>query len=214
MKIGAICLASMLTATAQADPADVGAADAYWWWGTDQAGTSRIVRTDKGISGNISVHLGIGSKSAKGLAVTLLLVIFNKPDACEQTCSDSDLLNSAVMPDVVYAGGNVVGASEKTTIGFHYKAGENSGSVAALFNDFGFPVALDNGEGYGLVEPRGAEVHYVLRFHGPVVPAEMPAQINSYLGGCTESFDFPGAADELALETGQCQDVIAVVNAP
>jgi len=202
--------------TAQAAPPDKDANDAYWWWG-DPAGTSRIVRTDNGISGNISVHLGNESGSAKGLAITLWIVIFNNPGACAvpNMCGDdADFGNPDVMPDVVHGGGNVVGASEKTTIGFHYETGENKGSIADIF----FLPRNDEGEGFGLLNSRGAEVHYVIRFHGPVDPAAMPAQIHSYGGGCIDfapyGFPFPSGPDELYLGLGQCQDVIFAINPP
>lgn len=215
MKIGAICLAGMFTLTAQAAPADVAANDANWWWG-DPAGNARIVRTDKGISGNIKVHLGNDTGSAKGLAVTLWLVIFNNAEECDtpNVCADLDFANPDVMVDVVYGGGNIVGASERARIGFHYKAGDNTGSIADLFGLF----TDDNGEGFGLRNPRGAEVHYVLRFHGPLNPSAMPEQIQSYGGGCIDfapyGFPFPTGSDNLYLGLGECQDVIAAINPP
>jgi len=206
---------------AHAAPPDKDANDAEWWWG-DPAGTSKIVRTDKGISGNIRVHLANDYGSAKGLAITLWIVIFNNPGACSMPnmCSEPDLFNAAVMADIVYGGGNVVGGSEKARIGFHYKAGSNAGSIATLFTEIlGLPFPLDNnGEGLGLIDPRGAEVHYVIRFHGPKVPAAMPAQINSYGGGCIDSAPFgylpPGGPENLVFGLGQCQDVISAINPP
>ncbi|MDX2413155.1 MAG: hypothetical protein QNK16_12090 [Woeseiaceae bacterium] len=219
LSVGAFVVVSTLSGlTAQAGPADVDANDAFWWWG-DPAGTSRIVRNDKGISGNISVHLGNDSGSAKGLAITLWLVIFNNPEECATApCTDADLFNPAVMPDLVNGGGNVVGASEKARIGFHYKAGNNAGSIATLFTAVGLPFPLDNGEGYGLIDPRGAEVHYVIRFHGPKDAAAMPAQIQSYGGGCVDfapfGYPFPAGSDDLYLLPGQCQDVIFAINTP
>ncbi len=215
MKIGTICLFGMLTSTVQATPADRGSSDAYWWW-FDHAGHARIVRTDKGISGNISVILENESGSAKGLAVTLWLVIFNNPEECAtpNACLDPDFANSDVMVDVVYGGGTIVGASERATIGFHYKAGENTGSIADIF----FLPLNDEDEGFGLLNPRGAEVHYVIRFHGPVNPPEMPGQIQSYEGGCVFNApygrDFPSGSDNLYLGLGDCQDVIFAINPP
>jgi hypothetical protein len=212
---GCVFLILCMGSYAQAGPADVDANDAYWWWG-DPAGTSRIVRTDSGISGNISVHLGNESGSAKGLAITLWLVIFNNPGECAvpYACSDPDFANPDVMIDVVYGGGNVVGASEKATIGFHYKAGENSGSIADLFGLF----TDEDGNSFGLIYPRAAEVHYVIRFHGPVDPAEMPDQIQSYGGGCVAfapyGWPFPSNSGDLYLGPGDCQDVIFAINPP
>jgi len=208
----AVCAGS----SALAAPPDKDANEAYWWWG-DPVGTSRIVRTDNGISGNIRVHLANDVGSAKGLAVTLWLVFFNNPGACAvaNVCGDdADFGNPDVKPDVVYGGGNVVGASENTSIGFHYKKGENTGSISDIF----FLPLNDEGEGFGLLNPRGAEVHYVLRFHGPVDPAAMPEQVKTYGGGCVDfapyGYPSPMGPDELYLDPGQCQDVIFAINSP
>jgi hypothetical protein len=215
ISISAVFLVICTTPFVQAAPAELDTSDAYWWWG-DPAGTSRIVRTDKGISGNIKVHLSSDSGSAKGLAISLWLVVFNNPSACAvpNMCLDPDFANPDVMIDVVYAGGNIVGASEWTNIGFHYKAGENEGSIADLFGLF----LNAEDEGFGLLNPRGAEVHYVIRLHGPVNPAAMPAHVQSYGGGCVDfapyGYGFPTGSNNLYLGLGQCQDVIFAVNPP
>ncbi len=44
---------------------------------------------------------------------------------------------------------------------------------------------IDNG-GLGLTDPLTAEVHVIVRYHGPVVPALMPGMINSVGGGCDD----------------------------
>jgi len=224
--LGAVGLGLLLVGSASAAPPDKDANVAWWWWQDpattmeDPAGTSRIVRTDKGISGNISVHLENDTGSAHGLAITLWLVIFNDPDECEfgpGNCgSDADFGNPDIKLDVVYGGGNVVGASERATIGFHYKAGNNAGSIADIF---GLPT--DNGDSFGLIYPRSAEVHYVIRLHGPKDPAAMPEQIHSYGGGCTTGplppplgWPFPLDSGDLHLESGDCQDVIFAINEP
>jgi len=213
--LGAVGLGLLLVGSASAAPPDKDANDAYWWWGDGPAGTSRIVRTDNGINGNISVHLANELGSAKGLAITLWIVIFNNPENCAEPnmCGEPDLFNPAVMPDVVYGGGNVVGSSERATMGFHYSAGNNSGSIADLF---GMPT--DNGDSFGLIYPRGAEVHYVIRLHGPRDPAAMPAQIQSYGGGCVDFAPYgyppPMGSNDLRLGPGECQDVIAAINPP
>ena len=219
--LGAVGLGLLLVGSASAAPPDKDVNDAYWWWGHD-AGNARIVRTNKGISGNIKVHLGNDEGSAKGLAVTLWLIIFNNPDECVEgpgMCGAdgvTDFTNPDVMPDAVYGGGNIVGASERARIGFHYKAGENTGSIADLF---GMPVD-DNDDSFGLIYPRDAEVHYVLRFHGPLNPEEMPAQIQSYGGGCDVGNNYPygflppASSAELQLGLGDCQDVIFAINPP
>ena len=215
-KLNAItCISALvlwMSGGAHADPADVQANDAFWWWG-DPAGSSQIVRTDNGISGNISVHLGNESGSAAGVTVTLWLVIFNEPGACEEGCDEPDLFNPEVMPDVVYGGGHVVGGSEKARIAYHYQEGSNEGSIADLF---GMPT--DGGESFGLIDSRAAEVHYVARLHGPVNTAAMPAQIQSFDGGCIAFAPFgflpPTGSDDVRLGWGECQDVIFAISPP
>jgi hypothetical protein len=183
--------------------------EVFWWWG-DSAGSSRIVRTDSGISGNVSTSLVNDEARAKGLAVTLWIVVFNDPGACATSpCTDVDLFNPDVMPDVLFGSGNVVGGSEKITLGYHRNAGDNSGSIADLF---GMPT--NDGEPWGLIDPREAEIHYVVRSHGPLVPAKMPEQINSFEGGCVDDHLPPGDSDELNLDEGDCQDIQFVINQP
>jgi len=197
-----------------AAPANVSETDVGWWWGEGTGGTAKIVRTNKGISGNFFSSLSNSEGSAEGLAVTLWLIIFNNPGACATSpCSESDLGNPAVMPDAVYGAGNIVDDSEEASFGFHLKAGDNSGSIAVLF---GLPT--DDGEPWGLIDPRGAEVHYVLRLHGPMIPLEMPAQIKTYGGGCVDFAPYgylpPANESELKLGWGECQDVQAALNLP
>ena len=201
-----------ITGIAFAGAADKDSNPVYWWWGAP-AGSSTIVRNDSGISGTYSASLSNTVASADGLAVTLWVVVFNDPSACDtDPCTDLDLFNPEVMPDVLYGAGNVVDDSEIGSYGFHRKAGDNSGSIATLF---GMPTDV-NGQPFGLKYPRSAEIHYVLRTHGPKDPMYMPAQIQTYEGGCVDNAPFgylpPGGPDELYLGVGQCQDVQFAIN--
>jgi hypothetical protein len=198
-----------------AAPANVSGSDVYWWWG-DHAGSAKIVRTNKGVSGNMTASLANSEGSTEGLAVTLWIVIFNYPGECltPYFCgADEDFGNPDIKADVVYGAGNIVGSSEEVSFGFHRKAGDNSGSVADLF---GMPT--DGGVPFGLMNPRGAEIHYVVRLHGPMIPMEMPAQIKTYGGGCVFDAPYgylpPLAENELQLGWGDCQDVQFAINAP
>jgi hypothetical protein len=200
----------IISVTAVASAAsDLDSNEVFWWWG-DPAGSSKIVRTDSGISGNVSTSLANDVASAKGLAVTLWIVVFNDPSECATSpCTDVDLGNPAVMPDVIYGAGNVVGNSEKIALGYHRNAGDNSGSIADLFS-----LPTNNGEPWGLIDPREAEIHYVVRSHGPMVPANMPEQINSFEGGCVIDYGPPGGPEDLHLDEGECQDIQFAINQP
>lgn len=210
------CTLSFLVSTvpvSNAAPPVRQANEVFWWWG-DPAGTSSIVRTNGGISGNLSASLSNDLDSAKGLAVTLWIVVFNEPGECATVpCSESDLFVPAVKSDVLHGAGNVIGGSEKVSFGYHLKAGDNSGSIADLF---GLPT--DNGESWGLIDARAAEVHYVVRIHGPLNPEAMPDQIHTYGGGCIANAPFgylpPTHPLDLFMGWGDCQDIMAAINLP
>ena len=50
---------------------------------------------------------------------------------------------------------------------------------------FGMPT--DNGEPWGLIDARAAEVHYAVQIHGPLNPEAMPDQIHTYGGGTVQT---------------------------
>ena len=217
MKIAPMFLSLLLAATiatvVNAAPASVEENDVGWWWGEGPVGLAKIVRNKNGISGNWFSSLSNGEGSAEGLAVTLWIIIFNYPEECATPyeCTEGDLFNPDVEPDALYGAGNIVDSSEEASFGFHRKRGDNSGSIANLF---GMPT--DGGEPYGLRNPRGAEVHYVLRLHGPMNPEEMPAQIHTYPGGCITDAPYgylpPAEEGDLVFGEGDCQDVQAAIN--
>ena len=127
---------------------------------------SKLVRTSHGVSMTIKTNM------LEAGAYTNWFVIFNDPSQCAtEPCSGADVDPSDanfVGSSVLFATGNVVSASGKGGFGAHLSEGDTRG---ALF-------------GPGLLDARAAEVHLVVRYHGPVVPALMPAQINSIGGGC------------------------------
>jgi len=79
--------------------------------------------------------------------------------------------------------------------------GEHRDSCIDFFVDL---VPRLEGEDHGLTNPQGAEVHLVLRSHGPRIPGQVAEQRTTFAGGC-EFFLDPGATHEL--EPGQCSDL-------
>lgn len=211
----AILLALATSPSTKASGADTSTSDAYWWW-FEHVGIAKIVRRDNGISGNIRLNVSDWVTDPAGLTITLWIVIFNNPAACATpyACGDPDFGNPDVKADVVYGGGTTAGVLGRAMIEFHYRAGSNIGSIANIF----FLPTDENGEGFGLIYPRTAEVHYVARFHGPRNRATMPDQINSYEGGCVFNapygWPFPEFPGDLYLGPGDCQDVIFAIHSP
>ncbi len=110
-----------------------------------------------------------------GHALTVWWVIFNNPENCtdggDGVCGFGDAFpppgNEAAGASVSYAAGNVIGGSGKGQFGAHISAGGD----AAPWK-------------FGLVNPRTAEYHFILRDHGPAIPGIVNEQINTAGGGC------------------------------
>jgi hypothetical protein len=205
-----IAMVSIALATSvSAEPAEHYSSGMDWWWkppfSPDPAGTVSIIRRDNGITGNVHTSLANdGTGNYHGVVVTLWLIIFNEPENCEDDpCSEYDLFNtSEAVPDAVYAGGRVVGGSEKVNISFSRKEGDNSGSIF--------------GEGSpGLIDASKAEFSYVLRSKGPNQPGNTNNMLKYVMAGCFVDDDHPplpgypdpGNENELHTELGDCQDI-------
>ena len=135
-----------------------------------------------------------------GHAYSLWLVVFNVPGECSGPCDEPDVVpGTDAMVDLLAVSGHVVGGSGKATFSGRRSVGDNSGS---LFVQFGAPAP-------GLIYPYGAELHLVLRDHGPAIPGQIPNQIMSYEGGCTPESSFGlGDGDYM------CEDIQFSVHMP
>ena len=158
-------------------------------------GTSTLRRNKNGININFKVDGLI-----PGHAYTIWWVIWNKPENCDTpyACGEPDFGNpDAVMVEVLYAAGHVVGNSGKGHFSAHLNEWDSSGTINPLFG-------LD--EYGGLHDAEKAEVHVVLRSHGPAVPGIVNEQINSYGGGCDDISSFDPFT-EIPDEVGECGDI-------
>lgn len=117
-------------------------------------GRSVVVRTQRGVLALLRT-----SDLVAGDAYTVWAVIFNNPDACDGPCDASDLAN----PDV--AGFSTLGTG---------KVADREGTM--------FYMRIPSGE--QLMDPRGAEIHFVVRTHGPAIPDLVEEQISTLNGGC------------------------------
>lgn len=157
-------------------------------------GTSTITRTMGGVS-IVNHTTGL----TPGDAVTNWFVVFNNPEACivPGECSDADVLafigslmagepDNPVGIDVLFATGHVVNG-DRTSFAAHLAVGDTSGSLFGPFS-------------VGLQDPFEAEVHSIVRTHGPAIPGIVNDQIRTVDGGCDPVTDEP------------CNDVQAAVH--
>lgn len=135
---------------------------------------SKLTRNDSGVSATIHT-----SKLPAGHAVTVWWVVFNHPEHCTHgsgtaLCGAGDLLllggDPQVEGTVLYAAGHVIGGSGVGNYGAHLSVGDTSGVLL--------------GVGPGLTNPQGAEIHLVVRSHGPAIPELVEEQISTFGAGC------------------------------
>ena len=150
-------------------------------------------------------------------AYTIWWVIWNNPGECiiPGECNEPDFPEFQIPPnpenlvgvEVMYAGGHVVGNNGKGNFSAHLNAGDET--PESMNTSFGFTSV----GGLAVGNTFDAEVHIVLRTHGPAVPGLVNDQISSYRGGCDTPFlipPFTAYPDEI----GQCADVAAAIFAP
>lgn len=193
MKRITVLLAAMLLALSLMSPAwSDGTAERHssdLVWLSDETpvegADARLTRTDSGVSYNLRT-----TGLLKGHAVSIWWVIFNNPDACDGDCAAADLFEPAVKAAVMSGGGNVVGDSGRSSFAAHLNEGEITNEHPAFEN------------GPGLIDPHNAEIHIVVRSHGPKVEAHMPAQLETFDAGCKADITPKMPKDE-----GECADL-------
>lgn len=137
--------------------------------------SSMLVRTKEGIT--MKLHT---SELNAHDAVTIWWVIFNKPENCTEgefdlRCGAGDLSNPETQPSVMFAAGSITNAKGNAIFGGHLSVGDTKGCPP------GFPCSG------GLTDPMGADIHLVVRDHGPIVPELLHEQISTFGGGCSNA---------------------------
>ncbi len=151
----------------------------------DVVGSASLTRTAAGI------HLTANSTMLDaGSAHTLWWIIFNNPAACDPAgCSDADFGTAAVEASVMNATGRVADANGLATF--------------VAFLPVGFmhtnPSSLNGRQlfGPGLQNAAGAEIHVVIRSHGPW--SGNIEQISTVGGDCLNAASPSGCYDAQAI---------------
>jgi hypothetical protein len=142
---------------------------------------AQLARTDGGVSGSIH-SVGLPPDHA----YTVWWVVFNNPAGCVNGCGLDDVLaavgananNNPAGIGVFYAAGHYVGAHGVGGFGASLREGDTTYCVPVGDGPFS---ALCN----PLVDADTADVHMVVRDHGPMIPGQIIAQTSSFTGGCS-----------------------------
>lgn len=170
----------------------------YWPGEQIPGATSTYVAYEAGISG--SIHT---TGLTPGHAVTMWWVVFNHPENCTNPtvasrCGEGDILVSggdeSVDGNVLYASGHVIGPDGEGNFGAYLGVGDDSGIVLM---------------GGGLTNPLGADVHLVVRDHGPADGALLGDQLSTFGGGCSNAPEGTGTAGDY-----ECNDIQFAVHEP
>lgn len=169
----------------------------------EEVGSSTLNRGANGISFSIET-----TELEPQTAATIWVVVFNAPQHCATSpCGDPDLFVPNVMADVLYGTGDVIDGSGNTT--FVGSRGLQDGT-GSLLGALGLPSP-------GILDINKAEIHFVVRSHGPLVPGLENEMLETFNGGCQHPGpDFP---DPLPTELGApgpntCVDVQFAVHQP
>lgn len=158
---------------------------------------SKLLRDDNGTAMRINT-----SGLPAGQAFTVWWVVFNNPGECEGPCKESDLSNSAVEGAVGYATGHVIGANGVAKFSAYLSEGDSLPLLNELTKG-AIPVGTLN-------DARTAEIHLIIRSHGPVIPGLVSEQISRYGGGCTEEL----LRGSVPAEEGECADSQFAIHLP
>lgn len=135
----------------------------------DVVGEATLHRSHDGVRLTIeTTNLGPGA------AYSIWWVIFNNPGACDDGCSDADFGTPEVEASVLNATGRTADGDGNVTFTAFLPTGQILTNPAS--------GALRHAFGPGLQDARGAEIHAVVRCHGPTTGN--PEQISTLFADC------------------------------
>ena len=135
-----------------------------------EGASSTLRRTPNGISWTLKT-----SELNASHVHTVWVVVFNNPD---ESSGLDDLSKPEVAATLAYGGGLVVGPTGEATFSGHLQEGDTSGFPLDS------PFVEIPGRDLGLVDASQADIHLVIRDHGPKIPGRVGEQIGSFSGGC------------------------------
>jgi hypothetical protein len=132
-------------------------------------GSSKLKRSKRGVTMTVNT-----SGLEAGAVYTIWWVIFNNPGECFEGCNGADLSNPDVNGTVMWAAGHPIGGSGVGNFAAHLSEGEITN-----LHPVDFP-----GDADGMQDAKTAEIHLVVRNHGPAIPELMYEMMSTFDGAC------------------------------
>lgn len=183
---------------AEMAPTQMSTSDVIWFPGTTWEGQSIAGASSSYSAYEDGISAALDTSGLQpGHAVTLWVVIFNNPELCANgegglRCGEGDLLifggDPAIEGSVLYGAGHVVGPDGQGHFGTYVAPGDTAHVVV---------------DGPGLTNPLGADVHLVVRDHGPVQAGLLGEALSTFGGGCTEAPEGTGTLGDFACYDAQ-----------
>ncbi len=146
-------------------------------------GYANLVRTENGVTAELHTY-----DLNAGAPYTVWWVVFNTPEGCSDACGEDDIVaedgTTDFNPDanisILFADGGIAADDGSITFSSYLPEGRTLGQVLA---------------GEGLWDAQVAEVHLVVRDHGPLDPDRLYEQLSTFEpgpltgGSCEICFD-------------------------
>ena len=135
-------------------------------------------------------------------AYTLWWLVVNQPENCMTSpCGLADFANPDISVDVLFVSGRVANQSGEAI--FTGVLLENDGTTS-VNDQLGLPIDVG-----GLQDTQTAQIHVVLRSHGPAQTGLVDEQISMYTGGCSTLFP---PFSEIPDAVGECGDIQVAIH--
>jgi hypothetical protein len=168
--------------------------------GAVDVGDSTLIRTERGVTAVVKTTGLLRGPH------TMWWVVWNNPRACgADGCNEADLGNPETGVDIGYAAGVVVGDSGRAAFTAYLPQGSALG---------GFPSEFGIASGSGLIDAHHAEIHLVVRSHGPRIAGLVREMTHTFHAGCDYSV-FGGLIAEGSYGTAgpnTCTDLLFAVH--
>ncbi len=167
--------------------------------GFTDVGDAHLVRNDN----SITTRLRLSGLEAG--VYTLWWVVWNAPEHCEQphACREADLFDPDVQVAIGGGGGRIVGSHGNLNLAASLDEGDELTGFPA---EYGIPT-VDV-----LTDARHAEIHLVLRSHGPAIPDLTNEMLHTFNGGCVYQGPIDGTEPAYGTEgPNNCEDLYFAV---